>query len=66
MDTANLLSTVLSAPAGLPLNERTSALAAEPVFICRLLNRLSTIAFQQRDAARAWDTVMDTLHGAAV
>ncbi|MGP3777028.1 phosphotransferase (plasmid) [Streptomyces sp. SDT5-1] len=64
MDTANLLSTILAAPPDLPLNERTGALAAQPLAVCRLLDRLTTVVIHQHDAATAWDTALSTVRGA--
>ncbi|MFF1690780.1 hypothetical protein [Streptomyces sp. NPDC058254] len=64
MDTANLLSTVLSAPPGLPLNERTRALADRPLAACRLLDHASAAFLQQRDVTTAWHTALDTVREA--
>ncbi|MFE2991438.1 hypothetical protein [Streptomyces sp. NPDC059262] len=60
MDTINLLSTVLSAPPGLPLNERTQALADRPLAACRLLDHASAAFLKQHDAPTAWHTALDT------
>jgi hypothetical protein len=61
MDTTNLLSTLLSAPPGLPLNERARALADHPLAACRLVDQVSTDLVRQRDARLTWDRAMTHL-----
>ncbi|GAA2349750.1 hypothetical protein OKJ48_13510 [Streptomyces kunmingensis] len=64
VDTANLLSTVLSAPPGLPLNERTRALAERPLAACSLLDRASAAVHRQQDTPAAWHEVLTAVRGA--
>ncbi|MEU9190327.1 phosphotransferase [Streptomyces sp. NPDC048484] len=54
MDTTNITTTYLSAPAGLPLPEHAGALVERVEAVCTLLDRVSALLLADADAAAAW------------
>jgi hypothetical protein len=58
MDTVNILTTFLSAPATLPLPPRGRPLVERAAAVCTLADRISTVLGSGMDAHRVWDTAL--------
>ncbi|MEV0173929.1 hypothetical protein AB0I00_22755 [Streptomyces sp. NPDC050803] len=58
MDTVNILTTVLSAPAVLPLPPHGGRLLERAVAVCTMADRISTALGSELDVHRMWDTAL--------
>ncbi|MFG2586389.1 hypothetical protein [Streptomyces malaysiensis] len=58
MDSVNILTTYLSAPAGLPLPAQGTALVERAVEVCRMVERISTDLAAAGDAGAVWDSAL--------
>ncbi|MER5380773.1 phosphotransferase [Streptomyces sp. NPDC002688] len=58
MDTVNILTTFLSAPAVLPLPARGRPLVERAVTVCTMADRISTTLGGPLDVHRVWDTAL--------
>ncbi|MFF9074625.1 phosphotransferase [Streptomyces sp. NPDC014872] len=54
MDTTNITTTYLSAPAGLPLPEHAGAVVERVEAVCTLLDRVSALLMADADPAASW------------
>lgn len=55
MDSVNILTTYLSAPAALPLPGQGTALIGRAVELCRMADRISTELADRSDARKVWE-----------
>ncbi len=58
MDTVNILTTFLSAPAALPLPPRGRSLVQRAVAVCTMADRISTALGSGLDTPRVWDIAL--------
>lgn len=65
MDTTNILTTYLSAPAGLPLPAHATAVVARASTVVRMLDRASEVLVRAGTAQAAWRGCMDAAAQAA-
>ncbi|MER7742278.1 hypothetical protein ABTX34_28855 [Streptomyces sp. NPDC096538] len=59
MDTLNILTTYLSAPAGLPLPHLGAALVDQAVPLCRMVDRISAELAERPSQLDVWDRALD-------
>ncbi|MEU8966116.1 phosphotransferase [Streptomyces sp. NPDC048491] len=65
MDTTNITTTYLSAPAGLPLPEHAGALIERVEAVCTLLDRVSALLMADAEPAAAWRLALNQAAKAA-
>ncbi|WP_371792916.1 phosphotransferase [Streptomyces sp. NBC_01471] len=65
MDTTNIATTYLSAPAGLPLPEHAGAVVERVEAVCTLLDRVSALLMADADPAASWRLALSHVAKAA-
>ncbi|MEV6810114.1 phosphotransferase [Streptomyces sp. NPDC051132] len=58
MDSVNILTTYLSAPADLPLPAQGTALVSRTADLCRMVDRISTVMATAGGTGTAWETAL--------
>jgi hypothetical protein len=66
MDSVNILTTYLSAPAGLPLPAQGAVLVKRAVDLCRITDRISAELAAGTDAYAVWDSALEQARAVAV